>query len=205
MPRPVRLADGRVGVRPLRYRDARAWSEIRIRNEQWLSPWEGRPERQRLASWAERHSPAVFRAMLRGMRREQRAGRMLTFAVTYDDRLAGQVSASGIVRGAVDNAFVGYWLDGALAGRGIMPAALALVVDHLLGPVGLHRVEADVRPENAASLRVVRKLGFRLEGTHQRYLYIDGAWRDHLCFALTREDVPGGLLARWHAARTGPP
>ena len=201
---PVRLQDGRVGLRPFRARDAAAWSECRIRNEQWLGPWEGRPESQPAATWVERHSLAVFGAMLRGMRREARAGRGLSVAITYDDRLAGQITASGIVRGAFDNAYVGYWVDGALAGRGILPAALAMLVDHLMGPVGLHRVEANIRPENTPSLRVVDKLGFRLEGHRERYLYIDGAWRDHLCFAVTREEVPNGLQARWHAERRGP-
>ena len=63
--------------------------------------------------------------------------------------------------------------------------------------VGLHRVEASIRPENQASRRVVEKLGFREEGLRRRYLHIDGSWRDHLCYALTVEDVRGGLLARW--------
>ena len=73
---------------------------------------------------------------------------------------------------------------------------MALVVDHCFGRLGLHRIEVNIRPENAASLRVVEKLGFRDEGLRPRYLHIDGAWRDHLSFALTTEEVPDGLLAR---------
>jgi ribosomal-protein-alanine N-acetyltransferase len=73
------------------------------------------------------------------------------------------------------------------------------VLDHLFEEVGLHRVEADVRPENAPSLAVVRKLGMVEEGRHRRYLFIDGAWRDHLCFALLREDVPSGVLRAYLA------
>lgn len=202
---PVSLADGRVGLRPLRMRDATRWSELRIRNEQWLSPWEGRPESQPPATWAARHSPVVFTTMLRNVRREARAGRTLPLAITYDGRLAGQVTASNVIRGAFDSTFVGYWVDGALAGRGVLPTALAMLVDHCFGPVGLHRVEANIRPENTASRRVVEKLGFRPEGVHQRYLFIDGGWRDHLSFAVTREDVPEGMLRRWHAVRPGPP
>jgi ribosomal-protein-alanine N-acetyltransferase len=80
-----------------------------------------------------------------------------------------------------------------------MPTALALVVDHCFGVARLHRVEANIRPENAASRRVVEKLGFRLEGTRERYIHIAGAWRDHLSYALTVEEVPGGLLRRWLA------
>ncbi|MCU1673840.1 MAG: GCN5-related N-acetyltransferase [Frankiales bacterium] len=198
---PARLEHGPVGLRPFRVRDATAWSDVRIRNEAWLAPWEGRPESQPYATWAERHSTAVFAAMLRSMRKEARAGRSLPFAITYDGRLAGQLTCNGVVRGAFDNAYVGYWVDGALAGRGILPTALAMVVDHCFGAVGLHRVEANVRPENAASRRVVEKLGFREEGLHQRYLYIDGGWRDHISYAVTREDVPDGMLRRWDETR----
>jgi len=191
------LGHGEVGVRPLRRRDRAAWVEVRVRNERWLSPWEGRPARAPAATWEERHTGAVFTAMLRSLRREAAAGRALPFAVTVGGRLAGQVTVSNVVRGAFDSASVGYWVDERVAGRGVAPTALALVVDHCFRGVGLHRVEADVRPENAASLRVVRKLGFVEEGVHRRFLFIDGAWRDHLCFSVVREEVPAGLLRRW--------
>ena len=81
----------------------------------------------------------------------------------------------------------------------MVPTAVALVADHCFSVVGLHRISADVRPENAASLAVVRKLGMREEGLHRRYLHIDGAWRDHLTFALLAEDAPGGVLRRVRA------
>jgi ribosomal-protein-alanine N-acetyltransferase len=83
-----------------------------------------------------------------------------------------------------------------------MPTAVAIAVDHSFGVVGLHRVEVNIRPENTASLRVVEKLGFRPEGRRDRYLHIAGDWRDHLAFALTVEDVPEGLLERWHRTQT---
>ena len=193
---PVRLGHGTVEVRPLRGRDARAWSEVRTRNERWLSPWEGRPPEQAPASWADRNSPSVFGAMLRNQRREARAGRVLPFAVVVAGELRGAITVGGLTRGAFDSAHVGYWLDGAVAGRGVTPLALALVLDHCFGPVRLHRLEANVRPENAASLRVVHKLGFAQEALHRRYLFIDEAWRDHLGFALLAEDVPAGVLRR---------
>ena len=196
---PVRLAHGDVDVRPLRGRDAVAWSDVRVRNEGWLAPWEGRPESQPPMSWRDRNAPAVFSAMLRVHRREARAGRMLPLGVFVAGRLAGQVNVNGIVRGAFDGAYVGYWVDEQVAGRGVLPTALALVLDHCFAPVGLHRVEANVRPENTRSLRVVEKLGFRQEGLHRRYLFIDDAWRDHLSFALLREDVPEGVLRRYLA------
>lgn len=185
-----------MAVRPLRMRDATAWSEVRVRNEAWLEPWEGAPESQPGLPWRDRHSAVVFAALLRSLRREARAGRAFPFAVTYDDRLVGQVNVSGVVRGAFDSGAIGYWIDQRLAGRGVAPTAVALVVDHVFDVAGLHRVEANVRPENAASLRVVEKLGFRREGLHERYLFINGAWRDHVSFALVRDDVPEGLLRR---------
>lgn len=191
---PVRLAHEQVGVRPPRARDATAWSEVRVRNEAWLAPWEGRPPSQPAAGWRDRNSPAVFAAMLRTQRKQARAGLLLPFAVTVEGRLAGYVTVGGVTRGAFDSAHVGYWVDERVAGRGVATTALALVVDHCFGAVGLHRIEANVRPENAASLRVLDKLGFTAEGRHRRYLFIDEAWRDHLAFALLVEDLPGGVL-----------
>ena len=198
---PARLEHERVGVRPLRLRDASAWVECRVRNEAWLSPWEGRAEQLEPSSWASRHSASVFVAMHKALRREARAGRCLPFAVTYDGALVGQITVSNVVRGAYDGASVGYWVDERVAGRGVVPVALALVVDHCFREVGLHRVEAEVRPENAASLRVVAKLGFREEGLHRRLLFIDGDWRDHLCFAVLREEAAGGVLRRYLRTR----
>ncbi len=199
----MRLQDDDVVVDPLRLRDASAWSAVRIANESWLRPWEGRPSGAADASWPDRHSPAVYTAMLRGLRRDARAGRALPCAVRYRGRFAGQVVVGGITRGAFDSGYVGYWVDGRLAGRGIVPTAVALLVDHAFGAGGLHRVEANVRPENGASLRVLEKLGFRHEGLHRRYLHIDGDWRDHEGFALLHEDVPEGVLRRYRSRTAG--
>jgi len=170
-----------------------------VRNQAWLEPWEGVPASQPPVRWDARHGTAVFGVLLRTLRREARAGRAYPFAITHEGRLAGQVNVGGVVRGAYDGGTIGYWVDGRLAGRGVVPVAVALAVDHLFEVAGLHRVEANVRPENAASLSVVHKLGFRPEGRRQRYLHIDGDWRDHLSFALVRDDVPEGLLRRYLA------
>lgn len=193
---PAELAHGDIGLRPLRRRDLSAWREVRLANEGWLAPWEGSPPSARPASWEERHSPAVFRALLRGHDQDASAGRAFPFGITVDDRLAGQVNVASVIRGAFDSASIGYWVDGRLAGRGIAPLAVALAIDHVF-TTGLHRVEANIRPENAPSLRVVEKLGLRAEGRHERFLFIDGAWRDHLSYAVVREDVPDGLLRRY--------
>jgi ribosomal-protein-alanine N-acetyltransferase len=113
-------------------------------------------------------------------------------------RLVGQLTVSSITWGSLRSANIGYWVDETVAGRGITPTAVALAVDHCFRAAGMHRIEVCIRPENAASLRVVHKLGFRAEGLRRAYLHIDGDWRDHEAFALTAEEVPEGLLARWH-------
>lgn len=139
------------------------------------------------------------------LKRQARMGASLPFVMTYGDseprRLVGQLTVSGITTGSAQWAQIGYWIDRAYAGQGITPTAVAMATDHCFGVLGLHRMEINIRPENTASLRVVRKLGFREEGLRPRYLHIDGAWRDHLTFAVTTEEVPDGLLTRWRAAR----
>jgi ribosomal-protein-alanine N-acetyltransferase len=197
---PAELQHGAVGVRPLRRRDARAWSEIRLANEEWLAPWESTPAGPG-ASYASRHTPAAYRRLLSSLRGATRAGTHLPFAVTFEGRLVGQVTAGNVVRGSFNSCYLGYWVDRRHAGRGIGSIAVALVTDHCFGPARLHRVEANVRPENAASRRLLEKLQFRAEGLHLGYLMIDGEYRDHLGYALTTEDVPGGVLARYLAGR----
>lgn len=195
---PSRLREGRIELRPLRLRDATAWREVRTRNARWLRPWEA------TLPLAEHDAPTTYGAMVRRLRAEAREGRSLPFALTVDGVFAGQVTVGGIARGSLLSAYIGYWIDQRVAGRGIMPTAVAMATDHCFREVGLHRVEINIRPENTASLRVVEKLGFRAEGLRERYLHIDGDWRDHLTFALCVEDVPEGLLARWLSSRVSP-
>ena len=187
---PAELSAGPVQLRPPRLRDARAWSEIRLRNQRWLEPWEpSSPYR-----WSERNAPSAWPQLRSALRKAARTGTMLPFMLMYGGRLAGQINASTIVHGVQRSCTIGYWVDGALAGRGIVPTALALLVDHCFTTVGLHRVEIDIRPENQASLRFVDKLGLRREGFYERYLDIDGAWRDHVAFAITIEELQGETM-----------
>jgi len=187
-----------VSLRPLLRRDAKIWSSARLRNEAWLKPWEATPGLVQ-PNWQACSTEAVFHVMRRRLNREAKQGRTLPFAIAWDDQLIGQLTIGSIVRGAFEGAYAGYWIDRAFAGRGAMPTALALAVDHCFGPVGLHRIEVNIRPENEPSRRVVEKLGFREEGMQRNYLAIGGAYRDHVGYALTVEDVPDGLLARWKA------
>lgn len=180
----------------LRRRDKRDWLEVRGRNREWLGPWEA-------TSPEPRPEPVSFAGLVRHYNGEARAGRMLAFTIRHDDRLVGQVVLFGIGWGSLLSAAMGYWVDERVAGRGIAPAAVAMVGDHALQSMGLHRVEVNIRPENVRSLAVARKLGFREEGLRAAYLHIDGAWRDHRSFALTTEDLAGRtLVERLHTNHT---
>ena len=113
---------------------------------------------------------------------------MLPFVIEVDGEFCGQMTIGNVMHGALRSAWIGYWVASRRTGRGVATAALALGLDHAFGPVGLHRVEATVRPENAASRAVLAKVGFREEGLLKRYLDVDGAWRDHLLVGITVEE-----------------
>jgi len=166
---------------------------LRLANQAWLTPWEPSSP----VPWRDRHTPAAYRAMRRAAGRRARVGMSLPFALRVEGRLAGQVTVDNIVRGALRSGHLGYWVDSSVAGRGFASLAVALVCDHAFGPVGLHRLQADIRPENRPSRRLVERLGFRQEGLLRSYLDIDGGWRDHLGYALLAEEAPEGVLARW--------
>lgn len=199
---PVTLRHGSVVLAPLRHRDRAAWESVRAANLGWLRPWEAT-----LPPGAE-VGPSTYAGLVRSLSKQARDGRMLPWLVFFDeDRgrgrmpLAGQLTVSGIVGGSASWGQIGYWVDQRMAGRGIIPTAVALAVDYCFQVMNLHRVEVAIRPENVRSLRVANKLGFRPEGLRPRYLHIDGEWRDHLVFALNAEEVPEGLLRRWDSLR----
>jgi ribosomal-protein-alanine N-acetyltransferase len=178
-----------VVLRPLVRSDADAFSRVRRENQVWLSRWEATsPDRKGMSR------PSAFRQIVKRLDREAREGRMLPFAIVVGDCLIGQINVSNITYGSFRSCSVGYWVSESYAGRAITPTALALVGDYVINELGLHRVEVNIRPENAASLAVVRKLGFRNEGIRRHFLHIDGAWRDHRSFALTTEDLRGGAF-----------
>ena len=188
---PATLQHDRIKLRPIRYRDQTAWRNIRRQNADWLKPWDATlPE--------DSGSPMQsFVEMVMSWRAQARDGRMMPFAIEYDNHFVGQVTVSGIVLGAARWAEIGYWIDNAHAGRNIMPISVALVCDHLFQTARLHRVQIAIRPENANSLRVVSKLGFTKVGFAPGYLHINGQWADHEIFQLLTEDVPEGVLNRF--------
>lgn len=222
---PVTLRDdtlderpnGTLLLRPLVRSDERAWLHLRALNSVWLDRWEATtpelepgalpapavvvraPRRVRPAPLT---TPAPrFPEYVSILAAAARDGSTLPFAVELDGELVGQLTVSSITYGSLCSASIGYWVSEHAAGRGIIPTAVAMAADYCFFELGLHRIEVNIRPENAPSLRVVEKLGLRDEGTRKGYLHIQGAWCDHRTFAITADEVPGGLLARWRAGR----
>jgi len=181
-----------VVLRALRVQDRREWEALRAENLEWLRPWEATSPEPVVARLA-------FRRLVRQLDREAADGRLQPFVIETEGRLVGQMHLFGIAWGSQRSACAGYWVAESVAGQGIMPLALAAACDHAFFGLGLHRVEVNIRPQNSASLRVVRKLGFRDEGLRPRYLHIAGEWRDHRSFALTSEDLGrSSLVERWN-------
>ena len=194
---PVVLTSRAITLRPISAADATAWRSARQGSADWLSPWDAT-----VPPGAEGR-PSSFRALVRTLRRAARHGSAYPFSIDVDGRFAGQLTVSNIVRGSAQFASIGYWIDIKYAGRGVMPRAVAMAIDHCFFTAGLHRIEIAIRPENTNSLRVVEKLGIPEVGYARRYLHIDGAWRDHRLYAITVEECPeGGLQARLDAAVT---
>jgi ribosomal-protein-alanine N-acetyltransferase len=189
------LRHGPLTLRALRRRDSAAWVQTRLDNEDWLVRWEALPPDQPFVAWADRHTTPGFLHLLRTQRSATRAGTSIPFGVFLDDELCGQVNVGNVVRGAFNSAYLGYWVARSVAGRGVMPTAVAMVADHCFQSAGLHRLEANIRPENSASVRVAEKCGFTVEGRRRRYLAIDGDYRDHVGYVLLSEDLPGGVLS----------
>ena len=162
-----------------------AVADFYLRNAEHFAPWNpplpddhAAPEvvRQALAEGAE--------AFTLG-----RALRWWLHPVQAPDRVIGSVHVSALVRGAFQSANLGYALDGALQGRGLMHEALAAAIAEAFSPrVNLHRLQAGIQPENRRSLAVVRRLGFVEIGLARRYLFIAGAWRDHRLFERLNPD-----------------
>ncbi len=190
---PVVLRDAAtepaVLLRPLVTGDEREWQWVRRENADHVKPWE-----PTLPPGADARAPVTFRDFVRELDGEARADRAMPWAIEVEGRIVGQVHLFGIVRAAQQSCAAGYWVARGVTRRGIATRALALAIDHALGPAGLHRVEVNIRVDNERSLGVVRRLGLRDEGVRERYLHIDGRWRDHRSFAVTREELEGGSL-----------
>lgn len=185
------LSSGAISIRGIRPRDAKQLERELMLNRAWLRKWE--------ATTPQSFISFDTKASIRSLLNAARFGGALPFAIELDGEFVGQLNVSGIVMGSLSSAQLGYWVSERAAGRGATPTAVALATDYCFRRLNLHRMEICIRPENAASLRVVEKLGFRYEGLRRRYIHINGDWRDHFSFALTSDDVPEGVLQRWQS------
>ncbi|NMM94625.1 GNAT family N-acetyltransferase [Bifidobacterium oedipodis] len=196
--RPPRLSHPALPIvlRPLTLDDADEWNDVRWRNNDWLAPWEsGDPAHG---------GPISYNQWVQRQRRNEQRGTDVVFAIEYQMHIVGQISLGAICYGAMRTGIIGYWVDQQYIGRGFAPMAVCLLADWALGdPFGpaLHRLEIAILPENTRSLAVARKVGAHHEGLRERYMYVNGRWRDHVTFALLAEDLREGFCARLAASR----
>lgn len=166
--------------------DHAPWAQLRRRGESFLRAWE--------PSWAIDHlTRKAFRSRVYWAHRSREEGRAVAlFLIRREDaRLLGAITLDNIRRGPSQSAQVGYWIGPEFARQGYMTEALEAVVGHAFAALDLSRIEAACLPENAASRGLLERAGFAYEGIARSYLQIDGRWRDHVLYAVLREDRRG--------------
>jgi ribosomal-protein-alanine N-acetyltransferase len=182
----TRLVTPRLVLRPPRTGDVAEVRRVMRANAEHLKPWNPAPPAGEDPTSITEVSKTVLRH-----RRDWKRGSGYVFMVAERERqgtFIGKIALSGIMRGAMCGAYLGYWMAADSQGRGLVTEGIGAVLDFAFGPAGLHRVQAAIMPRNARSLRVIEKLGFRREGYAERYLQIAGKWEDHILFARTREE-----------------
>ena len=162
---------------PLEPAHEAAFLEVARRSRRFHRPWVYPPT-----------TPGEFRAFVAsgGASRQ----RLLLWAHDGEssEGLAGYFSLGEIVRGSLNSAYLGYWASTAWEGRGVMFRGMQMLLRHGFRRLRLHRVEANIQPDNLASISLVRRSGFRYEGFSPRYLKVGGRWRDHERWAMTVEE-----------------
>nr|WP_221375935.1 GNAT family protein [Actinoplanes polyasparticus] len=150
-------------------------------NREFLAPWE--PDRS-----DEYFTEAGQRRVLTDLLRHHEAGSALPHAIVEGGRILGRIALTNIARGPFLSASLGYWVAQEANGRGVATAAVARIVDLAFGELGLHRVEAGTLVHNTGSQRVLENNKFHRYGLAPRYLWIAGAWRDHVLFQRLADD-----------------
>lgn len=187
---PVVLQQDNLVLRPLKLRDKKEWTKLRQRNQGWFRQWESTVPDEFS------DGKASFYQIVKNLRVEAKAQRSLPFVMEIDKKIAGQITVANINYGSTRSAYIGYWIAEEFAGKGYTPLAVAMAIDHCFEVLKLHRLEITIRPENLKSLRVVEKLGLRSEGLRPKYLHIDGDWRDHLVFAINKDEYNESLVLK---------
>lgn len=162
------------------------WARLREQSRRFLTPWE--------PVWpADDLTRISFRHRLKRYNKEIRAGSAYPFFVFSPDgeTLLGGLTMAQIQRGVTQSAIIGYWMGEPYAGKGYMAAAARLVIGFGFDTLHLNRLEASCLPHNAASVRLLEKVGFQREGYARKYLCIDGRWQDHLLYGMVRSDPRG--------------
>jgi [ribosomal protein S5]-alanine N-acetyltransferase len=193
----TRLFGRRVMLRPLTPADFPQWSEVRIRNEAWLLPWE--PARPPTAADPTRSRDA-FSSRCSARDRERQSGSAYGFGLFVDNSVAGEINLNNVIRGALQSGTVGYWVDRGRAGNGYVAEGVVVLCRFAFEDLNLHRLEICIVPRNTNSRRVMEKLAIREEGIAQRYLEINGAWEDHIRYGITTEEWAArrdDLTAQW--------
>lgn len=194
----LELHGRRTLLRPLVGSDFEAWREVRIRARDWLVKWEPRPLPGQPDPTEDRR---VFAARCGARERERQLGTGYGLGIfIHGQRFVGEINLSSVQRGPFQNAYIGYWIDEAVAGYGYTPEAVVVVCRFAFEELALHRLQASIIPRNLASHRVAQKVGLRNEGTALRYLEIDGVWEDHVRYAITSEEWAAGrdtYAAQW--------
>jgi [ribosomal protein S5]-alanine N-acetyltransferase len=162
----------RVTVRPVGSRDQSEFLDLVAASVDLHHPWMSLPA-----------TPQQFQAYL--MRYQRSGEESLLICVRDTGAIAGVANINSIIRGRFQNGSLSYAAFAPTAGQGYMSEGLALVLRHAFQRLRLHRLEANIQPGNHASLKLIRRLGFRREGYSPEMLFIDGAWRDHERWAIT--------------------
>lgn len=181
----LELVGRRVLLRPLTVGDFDAWREVRRRSRDWLVKWEPKPIPGQPDAADDRR---VFAARCGARDRERQLGSGYGFGIFVGERFAGEINVSSIQRGPFQNAYIGYWIDEAMAGHSYVPEAAVLVFRFAFEELALHRLQIAIIPRNRPSHRVAEKLGVRNEGVALRYLEINATWEDHVRYAITVEE-----------------
>lgn len=167
--------------------DYREWAALRGDSRSFLERWEPR--------WAtDELSRSAWRQRMRRYREDFSAGTAIAFLI-FDNAtgsLVGGITLGHIRHGVAQSGQIGYWMGERYAGKGFMSEAIALVASYAFDTLRLHRIEAACIPDNARSIRVLEKAGFRREGLLRSYLRINGSWQDHYLYALIAGDHRGG-------------